>query len=445
MLKGKIKALFEKKKEVGSNWIFAETKLSEVTDVLKNPARGWYQIYTFQAEEEPDFKELEWCLDSKDTLAFVLINIGSYRDKELDSTCMNRLRDILRFFQKNGYDIILRVVYDHEGKAMEREPFFFAQVLGHLEQVGELLREFADTIFVYQGMLVGNWGEMHTSRFLKKDKLTEMAQKLRFFKGEQTYLAVRRPVHWRLLHPADTQPANCTDGMGLFDDGMFGSESHLGTFGVQLRENAGWDEAWSREEEMTFEDELCQVVPNGGEAVYKENCRQSLTQDGVLRDLQRMHITYLNKIHDARILDIWRNWLYRGPGVWMGRSVYDYVGAHLGYRFLIQKVRMPQYSVGEERAQLEITIKNTGFAAFYQDAELYVECRDEKGEVRSWKLDDNMKGWKSGEVRDLVCPVELWECSVFLLAKRSRDGAVIHFANASDEMGGVEIGSIKLG
>ena len=70
--------LFDKKKAKEKKWRFVQEDLKEVTEELKNPARGWYQIYTFLAEQEPDFEVQRWCLDRRDTLALVLIDIGGY-------------------------------------------------------------------------------------------------------------------------------------------------------------------------------------------------------------------------------------------------------------------------------------------------------------------------------------------------------------------------------
>ena len=46
--------------EKGGKWSFVQGDLAEVTEEFKNPARGWYQIYTFEIEKEPDFEELKW-------------------------------------------------------------------------------------------------------------------------------------------------------------------------------------------------------------------------------------------------------------------------------------------------------------------------------------------------------------------------------------------------
>ncbi len=96
--------------------------------------------------------------------------------------------------------------------------------------------------------------------------------------------------------------------MGLFDDGMFGSESHLGTFGTGDRVSAGWDGQWGFAQEMAFEEELGNYVPNGGEAVYGEGYTEKLSQKQMLDTLRKMRITYLNKAHHVRTLHICKKW-----------------------------------------------------------------------------------------------------------------------------------------
>jgi len=255
--------LFDGIREKEKKWRFVHGELTETTEELKNPARGWYQIYTFLAEQEPDFAAQRWCLDTRDTLALVLIDIGSYRKRDLDGTALDRIRQILRFFEENQYDCIVRAVYDHEGKAFVREPADFAQVQTHLRQIGSVIKECASSVFVFQGMLVGNWGAMHGSRFFNDERMILLAEILRMQKTPQTFLAVRRPVYWRRLHEGQKYRAlNCWDGMGLFDDGIFGSASHLGTFAEEERKDQVWDEPWRRDEELEFEHKLCHQVPN---------------------------------------------------------------------------------------------------------------------------------------------------------------------------------------
>lgn len=433
-----IDAFGKRKTNIG----FQAEELEESTSELSNPARGWYQIHTFLAEQEPDFEELRWCLYPKDTLAFLLIDIGHFWDRDLEQEVLDRICRIFSFFSERSYDCIVRVVYDHEGKASLREPSLFSQVESHLEQIGKLVKQFTDTIYVFQGMLVGNWGEMHSSRFLSEARLRQMAEILRRSRGEETYLAVRRPVYWRMLHEEQKRKgAAASDDMGIFDDGILGSESHLGTFGTEGRKDAAWNEPWKRDDELSFETEIGMTAPNGGEAVYGGSYLQELTPEMVLDTLCQMQITYLNRAHDTRILKVWKEWKYPGTGVWEEKSFYDYVSAHLGYRFLVRKA----YIVPKRKHHIyhvEVEVENTGFAGYYQEAEICLEYTDSSGADSSEVLETRMKGWKSQEHRTLACTIEAGNVRLYVMARRKKDGAIIRFGNVSDEQGRVFLGEI---
>lgn len=437
--------LLERLKAKGKKWRFEQEDLTEVTEEFKNPARGWYQIYTFLAEQVPDFEEQKRCLDTRDTLALVLIDIGSFRKSDLDEAVLDRICRILRFFEENGFDCIVRVVYDHEGKAFVREPGDFEQIQTHMRQIGSVIKNCASSVFVFQGILLGNWGEMHGSRFLNNEKMLQLTEILRMQKAPQTFLAVRRPVYWRRLHEGQKQGVlNCSDSMGLFDDGLFGSESHLGTFDEEGRKNQVWDEAWCREQELEFENELCRQAPNGGEAVYGSGFIRTLTPKKVMEDLRKMQITYLNRAYDARLLNIWKEWKYPGQGVWNGKSVFDYVGAHLGYRFLIRSVDVVSVKNESGKYRVGVEIENTGFGGFYQEAEICLEYVDRYGSRCNRVMEDQMKGWRSGEIRKCFCVAEVCDGEMFLTIKRKQDGAMICFANQPGEDGKTSLGHLYI-
>lgn len=439
-----MKHLFEKFRVKEKTWNFEPEDLTETTEELKNPARGWYQIYTFLAEQEPEFEEFKWSLDRQDTLALVLIDIGSFRKMDLDETVSERIQRILGFFEENQYDCIVRVVYDHEGRAFVREPAEFAQVQRHARQIGNLIGKKASSVFIFQGMLLGNWGEMHGSRFLNAERMLKLAEILREQKAPQTYLAVRRPVYWRSLHEGQRRRGlNCSDNMGLFDDGIFGSASHLGTFAEEEDAKPVWDEPWSRKQELEFEHELCSQAPNGGEAVYSEGYMRMLTPKKTVEDLRKMQITYLNKVHDTRLLDIWKKWDYPGQGVWSGKSVFDYVGAHMGYRFLIRSVDVSRVKGEGEKYRVAVEIENIGFAGFYQEAEVCLEYADKSGIQSTVVLESRLKGFRSGEIRKLSCITDACDGRLFLTASRKKDGARIRFANQSDQDGKAVLGYLN--
>lgn len=418
-------------------WEFQPEELLETSEVLKNPARGWYTIYPFFLEQEPDFEELFWCLRKEETLALVIINIGAYRECALEEEALDRIRRILKFFANHSYDMILRITYDHEGKAVEREPFFFKQVVQHLEQLLPVVREFQDAVFVMQGMLVGNWGEMHTSRFVFPEKLKQLWEILKNGLEDRIFLAVRRPSMWRMFHPEECGKAqHAADSMALFDDAIFGSESHLGTFGKEPKESAAWDGVWSRQDELAFEEQLCRKVPNGGEVVCGKQYTQEFTPASTLEVLRQMHITYLNQAYDEAILNQWKQW------EWQNDSFYDYVGNYLGYRFCVRKTEVFP-GAREKELTVSVTIENTGFANCYQEAEVYLEWETAEGEKRKIVLAPDIKGWNSGQMQSISGNIPMEYCKLYVSARRIRDGRTIYFANQADENGRVYLGKIR--
>lgn len=438
-----MRKIFHKFLQEKTRWNFQKADLLESARELNNPVRGWYEIHTFLVEEEPDLRALSWCEATEDCLALVIINIGAYRESVLDETALNHIHTILNFYRENHYDIILRITYDHEGNAVEREPFFYSQVLEHLHQVCELLQEYEDIIFVYQGMLIGNWGEMHTSRFLSPAKMKEMWAILKEALGPRSFLAVRRPAFWRLLHPEGCGKKQLPyDRTGLFDDAIFGSVSHLGTFGTEPKEVAGWEGLWTRQEELGFEERLCSKVPNGGEVL----CGEFYPQTGKLMDtvelLRRMHITYLNKAYDEQILNIWKKWKWEETGIWQNVSGYDYIGRHMGYRFCIRNVSVTLKDKEKPTLLVAIDVENVGFANFYQEAVVTLEWEDEAGGRYFKHLDCDMRTWHSGSTQRISGEMVLMNGRLYLSAKRKQDGRKIYFANNCQPGGKVLLGQI---
>ena len=179
-------------------WRVELSELIESTEELYNPGRGWYQIHTFETGTCVTPEEMRSSLNETDALVLLLIRIPA-RPKALSQKDLDWIRSILRTFSEAGKDILLRFVYDLEGKGLENEPDRFAIVEKHFQQLSELMGTQQQFIFVYQGILVGSWGEMHTSRYLSSRYLSRLASIFRESTGGRIYHSVRKPVQWRQL------------------------------------------------------------------------------------------------------------------------------------------------------------------------------------------------------------------------------------------------------
>lgn len=420
---------------------FIPEKFLESIEELGNPARGWYQIYTFQGDVPFEPEETRWCLKTGEALVLVLVDISAYQKVAIDNAGLQNIRNILEWFGQQGKDVILRVVYDREGKGMEREPSQFELVKTHLEQIAGILRTLEKPIFLYQGLLVGSWGEMHSSRYLVKERLVQLEQILRNDSGNCFY-GVRSPLLWRWLREeASNQQVIWDERMGIFDDGMLGSDTNLGTFGYEARSAESWFRPWCREDELQFLDELCRHVPCGGEAVFPEN--GELLKEHV-QLLRAMHVTYLNRVHDRRILDMWRTWTWSSEDVWNGCNGYDYIGNHLGYRLVIRGVSAFPVRKSDSQYLLKIEIENVGFAKLYQDVELCLEWHtaDKGSYVETIAFD--LRTLDSGSKKNIEYVTKVQEGTVYLLARRKLDGALLRFANECEDNRKILLGTFTI-
>lgn len=402
-----------------NKWHFEQPDRDEAGYPLVNPMRGWYSIYTFQAERKPDFEELKWCLQKDESMALVIFDIGYYKNERLSEDVLFSLSQILAFFDENKRDVILRPVYDRAGQGRQHEPESFEMVMQHLGQIGEKLKEEPGSVVIFQGLLIGAWGEMHDSAYLSAQHLRRLSQCILPYLDNKIYLAVRTPAQWRQL--IDEKSFNCskTYPIALFDDGIFGSETHLGTFGMYTREAAGWQGTWMREEELRFENQVCLKVPCGGEALSSADGR-IWSAEKMIREMQMMHLSYLNSRHDAKRLDAWKQM------TWHGQNFYDYITDHLGYCFRISHIELHMKRGLRRKLHLLVEIKNDGFGAcFYEtEAALVLETAAEKKTI---EVPVDLRQWMPGDQRQLIINLPLMSGEIYLTVRRKKDHRPLFF------------------
>ena len=437
---------------IRQKWEWMPEELWENTEELENPARGWYEIYTFRAEDGIHPQELRWSLREGETLALVLIDLRAYRNRALGHEALENIGSILSFFMQYRKDVILRPVYDTEGKGREREPEAFETVLMHAGQITEVLQQTEHSVCIFQGLLVGSWGEMHDSRYLSAWHLRKLYDTIKPCLGHEIYLAVRTPAMWRILTDEAQFEQGSFEKTAVFDDGILGSMTHLGTFGTMTRDAAGWEQAWTRKEELAFLEHITGEAPCGGEVVSGADDRQE-SAEFVLSELKTMHLTYLNCAHDRKVLDDWKQIRLNTEGVWKGQSLYDYIGSHLGYRLTLRSVEMRTRLWGNWEMELEI--ENTGFAAPFQEMELCFLLEMEgsiqeipiefdaractpgerKKIVRSFRTDrvDRMKekdtAKRGTQMAEMILQTGFRGEQIFLELRRKKDGRPVRFAN----------------
>lgn len=417
---------------------FLQADLKEGSQELQNPGCGWYHMYTFSLLSEGALEqEQPLYLDPasrEEQLVLLLMDLGHFRDCSLPESALIRTAQILQFFQQQGKDMILRFTYDTRGKGMEREPGSIARVKEHMNQVGKIIEQHAQSILTLQGIFAGSWGEMHDSKFLSQSSMAELTDSMyRAVKGS-CYLSVRTPSQWRSITSCGVLQPEAEQRLGLFNDGMFGSPTDLGTYGVECRqEELSWQQAHMRQR------------PNGGEALRGDSLIGYKT---AAQEMGRMHISYLNSVHQQEQLQHWKEELVTEQGCWQGISGYEYIGRHLGYRFVVRRAKLIK-GLGK-KARLQVTVSNCGFAELCQEADCFLMIEHRDGSLQSQRINTDARQWESGgetaveaELPEQI-PVE--GVRLFLKLRRKRDGKSICFGNHPDSLtadGAVLLGNYR--
>ena len=435
---------------VCSNRITYTTEpFSESTEILSNPYQGFYHMigYTLSDDYIPT-DNFSYQTDSyTDSLALVEINLKNYRTTEISETGLTQLDNILTSWSQSPANtkLILRFLYDWDGLALATEPESLDLILTHMDQISTLINRHCDSIYVMQGIFIGNWGEMHHSHFMDDSSVKTLIQHLHDTIDPSIYLSVRTPAQWRMINnlydlpqkfPAFGADNSLIGRLGLFNDGMLGSESDLGTYGDTARRDAASPSyKGTRKEELAFQNNLCRYVPNGGEVIFNNTLSDLETS---VSSLRTMHVSYLNAEYDGRVMEKWRNTTWTGNDAFHGCDGYSYMQTHLGYRYLIRSCKMKKSGWLIPKLTLTLTMENNGFANTLKPFQTTVLLKNtETGTCTTVPLDADLRRLGSGQKKSYtvklpVQDLERGSYQIYFSVKDEASGQTILLGNTNE-------------
>lgn len=434
---------------------------TESAGELQNPNRGFYHMHGFRiSDEATDFRETiadRFCRDTETKLTLIEINLQEYRDKPITQEGLDNLEALFESLETVDKQLMVRFLYDWNGENEQYEPESIDLILEHMRQVGPVLQEHKNQLFLLQGIFIGNWGEMNGTKYLETEDMRTLAAQLAGVTDASTFLSVRMPAQWRKITQL-ASPADVTRGdgslaarLGLFNDGMLGSWSDYGTYGEHTAAEDGPFTYWNREEELAFQEELCKLVPNGGE-VIADNPYNDF--ENAVDDLAAMHVTYLNRDYDTGVLDKWAASTVTEEGCFNGMDGLSYIERHLGYRLLIRDTAL-DYDFKGDILSADITIQNVGFAPVYREADVRVILYNEEGKrLYSYAVAQELRELPGGKEAELCQTMHVdismagespGNFTVYFDITDSQSGQRILLANEQDaEEYGYPIGSIRV-
>ena len=410
---------------------------SESTETLSNPYAGFYTMtgITLSDTDTPSIPAALSSTDSSTELVMLEINLLQYRDRDINDAALSHLDTYFSSWKETGHQLIVRFLYDWDGNNLNSEPDTIDQIITHMKQVAPYVNKYDDIIYLMQGIFVGNCGEMNQSHYLNTESMTILMNTLDSNISSSIFLSVRTPLQRRMILNSAQTPGkeDAFDGslssrLGLFNDGMLGSANDTGTYGDGSHSTSETLAAWSRSDELDYQNRLCKYVPNGGE-VITDNPYNDL--ENAISDLKAVHVSYLNKDYDPAVLNKWKQTLYTaisssnnadtiatkevfnsGPSKnatsvkgtsseytnWKDISGYDYIASHLGYRYVLESSHCTQTSPLDEKAELTFTVKNTGFSNAYRSFDVTLSVVDPEGElIDTIPVGTDTRSWNAGE------------------------------------------------
>lgn len=372
---------------------------TESSVLLDNPYCGFYQMNGYTLSDTATTSNAsEWgkqrCQKDPYQLMLLEINLKNYSNKSLSQNALNQLDQILTECETAKKQIILRFLYDWDGNATATEPTDFSRIKDHIKQVAGTVNKHKDTVYILQGVFTGNNGEMHGTNYGDPDQVRQLMEVLSDVTDNSIYLSVRTPAHLRsilrnktALSATEAYSGTLASRLGLYNDGMLGSVYDLGTYDdTPFEDPSDFSEKGTRDEELRFQDTLCQYVPNGGEVTIN-NTYNDL--ENAVSDLATMHVSYLNADHDTAVLDKWKKSTYIKDTTFPDTNGYDYIQAHLGYRYVLQDSHFDFHSFAGDSSTFYLIIANTGFAPAYREftTTLTVTNKDTND---SFKIENNI-------------------------------------------------------
>lgn len=344
--------------------------LSESNKPVQNPYCGFFHLYGYPLSEKGTHDAVTWCQQmlENDTQSLVLlqINLRNYSNQSISTTALNQLDAILSTFAGADKQIILRFLYDWDGRALDTEPSKRSQILAHMEQTAPIVNAHAGHIFSLQGVFTGNCGEMNQTHYGTDDDIRILMEHLAKVTNPDIFLSVRTPSHLRTiigrkdpLCAEESYSGTLLSRLGLYNDGIMGNLFDCGTYDdTSFATAKNPAEKGTREEEIAFQNQLCRYVPNGGEAILSNSLNDF---PAAYHTLAAMHISYLSCDYDPNVLNKWKQSTYQGAenDVFNGCNGYETIEAHLGYRYVVTASDL-------KASNLLISLSNTGFAPCYR-------------------------------------------------------------------------------
>ena len=304
-------------------------------------------------------------------------------DIPISSKTLESIRKTLENARKNAASMTLRFAYAWDD-ACGNEPADFNMILTHIDQLCEVINDYADIVVSIEAGMVGPWGEMHSSKYASGEYVKQILARWLDNLDESITVQARQPMHILAYYGMKRSQFMASipledknfPRLGMYNDGYLGTVTDYGTFDDQS------DSTLDREQGKVFLNAL-DYVPYGGEIAHVSRDfalkNSILYKDyNIVEEFYLTHLSYLRNIayeghviaNCMRELKFTDKYDFEGmPDLseYYGINLNKFTTDHMGYRFVLRQSLLNDSVAPGGELHLVGKIENTGFGNILKD------------------------------------------------------------------------------
>ena len=327
-----------------------------------NPERGFYFAHVMSASNPKviDSTNIQRMKDEKITLFKRIYNLNTFKGSSISSSYLDWIQRDLDVVRSNGLKVALRFSYNFNDGSVSDAPL--SRVLGHIDQLGPVLRRNADVIAFLDAGFIGKYGEWHSST----NGLTSSSSKRQILEKLLSVLPSDKMVLLRYARDKKDMYGSSAMGessafngsnrarVGNKNDCFLASTDDQGTYWPLDSGSLSAQKNYLSQENLFF--------PQSGETCGWNPPRSDCPT--ALAELRQMRWTSLGRLPSDFV------------SRWSSQGCYDDISKRLGYRFRLISGTLPQRVARGETLSVNLRMTNEGFAGLYNPRRIELVLRN---------------------------------------------------------------------
>jgi hypothetical protein len=366
---------------------------------ILNPDRGLYTA-DFDLAETTDYNIFSDPQADGYRMVYAPINLYDYTNTStLPTSVLETIDTHLSQAESKGVKLILRFKYREDSSSSYLDPAL-STILGHMEQLRDILQNHKKIISVIQAGTIGAWGEWNrfTGEFeesdinYKSNRRAVIEKLVDIFPNK--FIQIRTPMHKELLYgtsaeykdegiegkitPNIAYTNDIRAKIGHHNDCLLADDTNYGTYGSNIE---FWKDYVSNDSKYT---------PVGGETCWIETGFEKLSDcEYSLAELKRLQYSYLNDVYQIKILNKWKE-----------QGCYQEIKENLGYRLVATHLDTIK-SVDNTTLAVSLSLENKGFSAPYIKSTVNLILKNADNSYTFNQADIDMRKFYASETSDI--------------------------------------------